>query len=492
MATSSEMKPRLSKMQPCSTSSSSNFTTRVRTLDGWKNLPGHGQEISLQDKSTACKEGFELGGDITSSPFGTCQPNTLASKANATFDMQHQLDGNVAQGRETQKGSSCTGELGAEDTTETVFTPRYLGDERAGNEDLGGSFSSYLPSPDAAVKEFAKTWSSFLADAPTGAKVINERTSSKQRNVREGGLGKKSFDAIPSVETNSSFYDHVAPFFEEFEKETKIDLFEDIRTSLVTSDTKEEKKEPRGKPDMLADSSVVYHPPHTAGTRNVTSAPEKYGFLTWPFDYSWWNCAPNPRPSRKIDRKLGAAQRLGLLDDDDDDLASDGSIMGESNPSSFNSSREPYFHGSMKTETHSGFGFSEASSGLHDSRRGYEYTTHDSFSQESQDSTYASYDDLEGDQSGTSEWEVVSVFDLPSLYNDETGTVNSQALQDFLDAAGNDASVDSISDGGGDMSVSEDSVGQVDDAIAKFKLHASRLGVDEKDLLLAIQNGVVE
>ena len=212
------------------------------------------------------------------------------------------------------------------------ITAHKEGVARAEIEGLRGSLSSFLPSPDLAVKEFARTWSSLLVPAPTGAKVMNERTSPTRKNVREGGLGKKIFDDIPSVETDSSFYDIVAPYFEEFEKETKNDLFEDIRISIDTRETHEENKAPRGKPDVLADTSVVYRPPPTAGTRNVTSAPDEMnGFLTWPFGYSGRNRAPNPRPTRKINHKLGAAQRLGLIDDD---LAS----VGESNSSSFNSS----------------------------------------------------------------------------------------------------------------------------------------------------------
>jgi hypothetical protein len=431
MATSFEKKPRLSKIQPCVSSSPANFTT-------------------------------------------------LACKANATFDMQHQLGGNIAQEKETQKGSSCTAELGAEETTETAFTRRLFGGAMAENEDVRGSLSSFLPSPDLTVEEFARTWTSFLAPAPRGAKVTNERTSSKQRNAREGGLVVKSFDDIASLETDNSSYDNVAPCFEELEKEYQNnDLFEDISTSIDTRDTNEEKNDPRGKPDVLADSSVVYRPPSTAGTRNVTSAPEMNGFLTWPFGYSGWNRAPtNPRPTRKTNRKLGAAQRLGLIDDD---IASMGSIMGELNSSSSNSSREPDFH-CMKAEAHSGDDFSDAPTDLHDSKRGYECTNHASFSQALDGSTYAS--------NGNGEWEIVSVLDRPYLYDGETGTVDSQALQDFLDDAGS-ASFNSISDSG-DRSASDDSVGQVDEAIAKFKRHALLLGVDEKDLLLAIQNGVVE
>lgn len=364
---------------------------------------------------------------------------------------------------------------------------------RAEIEGLRGSLSSCLPSTDLAVKELARTWSSFLAPAPTGAKVINERTSPKSRkNVREGGLGKKSFDDTLSVETDSSFYDNVAPCFEEFEKETKNDLFEDIRTSIDTRDTLEENKDRREKPHALADSSVVYRLPPTAGTRNVTSAPAMNGFLTWPFAYSGRNRAPYPLPTRKINHKLGAAQRLGFIGDD---LAS----MGESNSSSFNSSSEPDLHG-MKTGAHSDDDFSDASMDLHDSKRGNECTTlalsltltsaHDSFSQVLDDSAYASDEDSKGYEYGSGEWDVVSVLDLQSLYNDETGSVNSRALQDFLDAAGN-ASFDSISDSG-DRSASDDSVGRVEEAIAKFKLHASLLGVDEKDLLLAIQQGAIE
>jgi hypothetical protein len=369
-------------MQPWFSSSLTNFTTRVLVLalDGWKNLPGHGQEISLQNKSA----------------FGAYKPNTLASTVNATFDMQHQLDGSITQDRETQK---------------------------------------------------------------------------------------------------------------EFEKETKNDIFEDIRTSIDTRDTNEEKKDPGGKPDVFADGSVEYRPPATAGTHNVTRAPEMNGFLTWPFGDSGWNRAPNPRPTRKTNEKLGAARRLGLVDDDFSSVGS--------HSSSSNWSREPDFHG-MMTEAHGGDDFSDASTDLHDSIRGYECTTNDGFNQALDDSSYASNEVLKGYEYGNGEWEIVSVLDLPSLYNDETGTVNSQALQDFFDGTEN-ASLDSRSDSGdssalyikdfldgtgtasldsrsdsGDSSACDDSVGGVEEAIAKFKLHASLLGVDEKDLLLAIQQGIIE
>jgi hypothetical protein len=445
---------------------------------------------SLQDKSTEHKEGFKLAGGFTSSPFGICQPNTLAFKSNATFDMQHQLDGNIAKDRETQKGSSCTRDLGAEETTETTaFIRSHFGVARAEIEGLRGTLSCFLPSPDLGVKEFARTWSSFLAPAPTGAKGIYERTSLKQRNVQDGILGKKSIDDIPSVGTDSYVYDNnVAPSLEESERETKNDLFEDIRTSSDTRDTNEETKDPWGENDVLANSSVVYRPPPTAGTRNVSSAPEMNRFLIWPFGYSGWNPAPNPRPSTKINHKLGAAQRLGLIDDD---LAAAVSMMEESNSSSSTSSRESDFDG-QKTEAHSSDDFSDTSTDFNDSKRGYECTTHDSFSQVLEDSAYASDEDLKGYEYGSGEWEIVLDLpsDLPSLYNDETGSVNSQALQNFLDAAGNGSS-DSVSDSG-DRSASDDSVGRVDEAIAKFKLHAFLLGVDEKDLLLAIQKGALE
>jgi uncharacterized Zn-binding protein involved in type VI secretion len=82
---------------------------------------------------------------------------------------------------------------------------------------------------------------------------------------------------------------------------------------------------------------------------------------------------------------------------------------------------------------------------------------------------------------GSGEWEVISMLGQRSLY-DEHGTIDSSVLQEFLDAADQG----SVSTYGGNQSVSEESLLQVDQAIATFRLHAKRLGVSEQDLLKAM------
>jgi hypothetical protein len=82
---------------------------------------------------------------------------------------------------------------------------------------------------------------------------------------------------------------------------------------------------------------------------------------------------------------------------------------------------------------------------------------------------------------GSGEWEVISMLGQRSLY-DEHGTIDSSVLQEFLDAADQG----SVSTYGGNQSVSEESLLQVDQAIATFRLHARRLGVSEQDLLKAM------
>ena len=83
------------------------------------------------------------------------------------------------------------------------------------------------------------------------------------------------------------------------------------------------------------------------------------------------------------------------------------------------------------------------------------------------------------------EWEIMSVLDNPSIYDEETGTVDSKALMRAIDSA------DIYSLGSGSTaedvySASDGSLTRVNHALDTIKRYASRHGIPERDLLEAV------
>jgi hypothetical protein len=82
-------------------------------------------------------------------------------------------------------------------------------------------------------------------------------------------------------------------------------------------------------------------------------------------------------------------------------------------------------------------------------------------------------------QNADDEWAVKNVLELSTLY-DDTSDIHSEVLHKTL----NDTldSTDPTNETSEDVSISDESKQAVGDAVAKFKLHADRLGMDERDL----------
>ena len=84
-----------------------------------------------------------------------------------------------------------------------------------------------------------------------------------------------------------------------------------------------------------------------------------------------------------------------------------------------------------------------------------------------------------------SQWEIISVLDNPSIYDEETGTVDSKALMKAIDST-EIYSLGSSSTAGDNYSASEGSLTRVNHALDTIKRYATRHGIPERDLLEAV------
>ena len=84
-----------------------------------------------------------------------------------------------------------------------------------------------------------------------------------------------------------------------------------------------------------------------------------------------------------------------------------------------------------------------------------------------------------------SQLEIISVLDNPSIYDEETGTVDSKALMKAIDST-EIYSLGSSSTAGDNYSASEGSLTRVNHALDTIKRYATRHGIPERDLLEAV------
>jgi hypothetical protein len=129
-------------------------------------------------------------------------------------------------------------------------------------------------------------------------------------------------------------------------------------------------------------------------------------------------------------------------------------------------------------------GGSEASESLEWSSSGEESSSAESASTGSEWSSAA------GTEFGDERWEVVDVFDLPEINDDDVSSAasiasvrSSQALRDLIRVRSREDGIPHEEV----MQEVEESVDRVEEALAVFKQHAQRLGIEERDLFRAVQ-----